>query len=558
MKTYSFKKVIFRAWLLMSLVYGCICPTSIWGQTELITIHTKKGEVDKVYHDEKAHTIDLFFVATSNDKPFWDFDESNLKVFETIGKQKDTLRVIFQGRIKDEDSFETTEVYQVKTRSKTNYHKEERTYEIIWLDRDGDKELATASVSHSWLNIEGGFSLLKEYTFLDIFLLGLLLLSLLLLGLSELMPLYRSWKFKKEYVMPYASIQKEGEVIRHPITGKPLRPNEEVVVMCGRTDCNSPLSVWKKNSYTCRHYPNCKGNVTIGTQQFFTQVGGFKKLNWLWFGTLGGLLAWAITYAVGNTTLADTFLASSLSMGIGLGIGLTFMLTLVDELGRDVSFVRLFLKTILGALSAALLFYIASLNGITSNAIGTAVTWVLFCITLGAILSIQSSISLIRGIISGGIAGIVSGLAYVLAANLFDEAELVKMITFLLLGSILGVGIIQVIKQLDKIELEVLSPSERSGLRFSLDKFLNDGNNVTIGTDMKKTNVRVKWQDDYVLPEHAELSMKNNQVSIKALKGADIWVNGSPISAGVSIDLKGGDAIRLSRSGPTLFKYLQK
>ena len=530
-----------------------------FGQQEIIDI-LPIGPESEVIHDEQLHTIDILLTAETAEIPFWDFDNENLVVLEKIGATIDSLPVVFQGRIQDKSAFGEKEIYQLKTQSKTNYHKEERTYIVKWIAKDNKgRTLASDEATKNWLDIGGGFSLQETYSFADIFVLGALVLSLLLLLLSELIPVFRKMSFRRQYVTPYSQIQKAGERTLHPITGQELRPNEEVVVMCSNGTCRVPYDIWKKSGYKCIYYPDkCSGSANIGFRQFFQQAGYFKKLNWLWFGAVGGLLAWSIAYLLEDGGLFSKELATALPMGIGLGIGLTFMLTWVDEKGRDVSILRILLKTVVGVLAAGLLFFSSVAVGIANTAIGMAVTWIIFCVLLGAILSIQSSISWLRGIISGLIAGIASGLIYLLFANLIQEAELVRMITFVLLGGVLGLGIIQVVKQLDKIELELLAPSARSGLVFALDKWLNKGEKIIIGKDIKRSNVRVKWEDDYVQPSHAELSMKNNQVFIKPLGDAEIWVNDTPLNRERSKSIKGGDRIRLSRVGPTLFKYLQK
>jgi len=541
--------------LLTILVIGLIHP--LVGQKAQLTIITKDNQA--VYHDKNSQTIDIFLTAEATDKlPFWDFNAENLIISEEFNGQKDTLPIIFQGKVRDAAVLETGEVYQIKTRSKTNYHKEERTYIIKWLSPSGNN-IDGDEISQNWLDLEGGFSLVEKYSFLDIFMLGALVLSLLLLILSEMVPIFRKRQFEKEYVSAYSNVQKTDERLRHPITEEYIRPNEELVVMCSREECRVPYEIWKKRNYKCMYFPEkCNGSANIGTKQFFQQAGFFKKMNWFWFGALGGLIAWVFTYSMDETSLGEQAQFAGLPMGIGLGLGLTFMLTLVDELGRDVSVVSLLLKTSLGGIAAGSLFYIATNLGITDSALGTALTWVTFCVILGAILSIKSSIFWLRGVLSGLIAGLASGLIYWLFANLLSEAELVKMVTFLLLGSVLGWGIIQVVRRLDKIELELQAPSERSGLTFPLDKWLNNGEKIIIGKDIKRSNVRVKWDDDYVLPAHAELSMKDNMVYIKPLEEAEIWVNDNLLTNEKSKIIKGGDRIRLSRIGPTVFKYLQK
>lgn len=562
--------------LLAALCWLATSAASAQSEMRLVVasrIDPLQQTADSVYHDLSTETIDFFFEAWEGNRHFWDFDDDNLFAEEIIDGQVYPLPIVFQSKLSVPELFGDRSVYQIKTRSTENYHRGERTYRITW-HTPGDKEkvLATAELNKNW-SLLGAFSLVSQYCPLDLLVLCLLILALLLLILSELLPWAYVQRFVRRYVMPYSKVQGTGRKL-NPITGKPLQPNEQVVKMCDREICCIPLHVWRRRNYQCYHCPEqCDGNANIWLGRFFSQVGDSKKLNWLWFGTAGGALAWALHAGMELLpSVGRHQLLSMASLGLAVGISYSFMLAWVEELGqgRALSPGRLALRTLMGATLGALLFFglgalkvSSSIGGLatpTVLSLASALTWLLFCTLLGLVLSFRSSITWGRGLLSGLLAGLVSALLYYGLPFLADnpEASLVRMLTLMLAGATLGAGIIQIVKQLDNVELQVISPSYRSGLSFSLDNFLRNGSEVIVGKDMKASTVRVKWEDEHVLARHASLKRSGNQVSIEALPQADLWIDGQRFKPGQRQKLKGGEIIALSREGKTAFKYLQK
>ncbi|MCB9294571.1 MAG: FHA domain-containing protein [Lewinellaceae bacterium] len=521
------------------------------------------SNVDAVYHDKETKTIDLFFRAWDGNRQFWDFDEKNLVVKEVVGEDTLDLPVVFQGRVSDTTLFGAGEVFQVKTQSERDYHREKRTYLLTWRSPDPNQKemLADISVQKNW-SLLTPFSLTRQLSFWDLLVLALFILAAALLVLSELFPWINIYQFKKKYVVPYAQVKKEGERKLNPITGRALEPNEMVVHLCDRAMCDVPFRIWKNRNYRCWHCPeHCDGDAHVWTGEFFSQKGGAQKLNWLWFGAAGGALAWLINVGLERAlagSAAENQEYEYALLGFSMGLAYAFMLSWVEEIGqgRSLSVGRILLRTLMGATMGALLFYVSSLIG-DANWLG-AITWLVFCVLLGLVISFNSSINWKRGALSGLIAGLVSGVVYYLIPLLFPEASVVKIITLIVAGGILGQGMIQVVKRLDKIELQVVSPSYRSGIVFALDNFLLAGKNILIGKDMKTCDVRVKWEDPYVLAKHAELRLANNQVYIKPLGEAELWINEDRLQNGKSMLIKGGEIIRLGRNSDTVFKYLQK
>lgn len=526
-----------------------------------LTAENPMDTVNTVFWDQSTQTIDFFFEAWDGNRQFWDFDEKNLVVREKIGKVTLDLEVIFQGKIKDRLHFGDREVYQLKTRSKENYHRGVRTYVLIWQSPDSRLEVAKVQVEKNW-GILGAFSQVRKYSFADLLVICLLILAVTLLVLSEVVPWIHILNFKKKYVFSYSEVQRQGERKFNPVSGMPLKPNERVVKMCNRDICEVPLHIWERRNYQCLYCPDrCDGNANIWTREFFSQRGSAKKLNWLWFGAAGGAMAWILNYLLELFPQeASREWLSQILLGFSTGLSYALMLSWVEELGqsRNLSILRILLRAFIGGVAGAALFFGFAYLG--HSGLLSALTWLLFCAILGLVLSINSSIPWIRGGLSGLAAGVVSGAVYYALPLLFSnpEASLVKMITLIVAGAVLGQGIIQVVKQLDKIELQVVAPQYRSGLVFSLDNFLKTGNNVVIGKEMKTCTVRVKWEDEMVLGQHAQMKMSDNKVFIQPLGEAELWINDNRLTRGQSLLLRGGEMIHLGRNNKTVFKYLQK
>lgn len=523
---------------------------------------------ESVVHTLETETIDLFVIASIDEQPFWDFNTGNLKAVEVVRGDTLELPIIFQGRIRDSLRFGSASVYQIQTRSSRDYHSEKRQYQLLWFKpgQPGQKPIlaAKAEAQRDW-GIITSFNLNTPFSFPDLLVIGLLLVALFLVALSEGIPFLQMWFFQAKYVTPYYKVQKAGERRLNPITGQQIQPGEKVVKMCDQEFCCVPYSVWKRKGYQCWNYPEkCQGTANLGFRKFFLQLNWFRRLNWLWFGVAGGFFAWLLSYLLSLAPLPPAWFHESYTIvvtGLGLGFGLTSMLALVEELGqgRTLSLVRILLRTGIGLVSAGILFFLST--KLETGTLNTAIFWLVFCTVLGSVISINSSIGVQRGLIGGFLAGLSSTLVYMLVVFFFPKdlsAELAKMVTFMAAGGVLGIGIIQVVKQFSKVEMEVVSPSERRGMVFSLDNFLRAGEQVIIGRDMKGSKVRVKWDDNLVLPHHAVLTMTNNQVFIQPLKNAEIWVDDAPILQQQSRLLKGGEVIRLGRNSISAFKYLQK
>ncbi len=550
------------------LLLGCLLSLPLAGQEYQYKLTFKQKQVDGeegdyIYLDMASKTLDLFFVAREGRHKFWSFNEDNLKITETYQENTTSPKVIYQGKITDPTHFGEQSVYQVKFRPADKLLTGKRTYKVEWLDNNQQNLIDPVIIEKNWPSIDRVY-LGKSSSFPLVLVICLGILALLLLALSEFIPIFDVFRFKRKYVFAFADVQKEGERKLNSVTGRPLQPQTQVVKMCDRDICCVPLKQWERKNYQCYHCPDrCDGNLNVWTRKFFKQQGRAKLLNWIWFGMAGGALAWVIQIGMGNVTDQLEFgdIRGYLALGFSIGMGFSLMLSLVEELGqsREFSWSRILLRTLIATAISTVLFggfaYLESKPGLIF------LSWLLFCSSLGLVISYNSSIPWRRGLVSGLAAGAVSGLVYGFFPRLFSSFEdpiLLKMITLLLAGAILGTGIIQIVKRLSKIEFQVLAPATRSGMIYSLDNFLRSGAEVIIGKDFNESTVRIKWEDDQVLPLHASLTMEGNVVRVAALKGAELWVDDNRLLGGESQVLKGGELIQPGRKSKTVFRYIQK
>lgn len=513
--------------------------------------------IERVAYNSTTNTVDFYAKASKDGKSFSDFDLASLSASETIGGKSYSLPIIYFEFVEDSTDLGNEQLIQIFTQSQQNPHRETRTYELVW--KENKKNVATARYEQQWTDANS-FDLASTYSFLDLLFIGLSICAGLLLIISEGIPLARKLLFEFRYVKPYYLIRREGETNLNPITGQPLKPTDKVVVMCNH---HYLYEQWVRNDYQCPSPEQCNGHVNLGFRQFFQQRGPFRQLNWLWFGALGGLFAWLIAYGL-NTAFPDAagWLKASF-LGLGLGAGLTFMLAWVEERGQgaELSWSRVALRTTIGTAASWVIFAAGYFfqKQIGLDGLASALIWIIFSLSLGAILSIRSTIILRRGLLSGLAAGLVSSLLYGLSISLFRETDLARLISFIGLGAVMGWGIMEVVKQLQNIRLEVLQPRTHREWSFDLDSaLLTQGKNkgrAIIGKDKKKCTVYTKWEDEHIMACHAEISYRNNRVSIRRMEGR-VSVNDKLLNDDNPVLLKGGERIEIGSK--TVFKYVQK
>jgi hypothetical protein len=409
-----------------------------------------------------------------------------------------------------------------------------------------------------------------------------------------LIPKINRRKFIKKHVVKY--VPEPSKIKRDPITQDIIQEGDRVVVKCNQM---TTLDTWDALGY-CPNFPSCmefqdactgKGGEETNND-FFSQKGVTKIYNWLWYGSLGGLIGWIIysglfrlTEMKGlNNYVRSFFDDSNLDpnaafneitsfaqntnsfveqtfQGAILGTALIAAITVVEELGstRKFSPLRVGLRVFIGIIVSFLVFgggfalqYIV-LNG--DVLFSGLINWAVFGILFGIILSIYSTIELKNGVLGGLISCIVAYGVYYGILELVPNDELAKLLSFVLLGGILGALIVKVIASLENFELVYLSPQEYNGMVKPISKWLKNGMEVFIGRSAK-CYVFVKWNDEYVEDKHAMLVLENGRVHIIALY--ETLLNGVIIPENQKVELNNDDIIQLGRYSNSKMQYKQR
>ncbi len=424
-------------------------------------------------------------------------------------------------------------------------------------------------------------------------LIGTLLIGGLLALLMYLVPWLKKREFKSKYVIPY--VPEKNKIRRDPITQDAFEEGDNVVVKCKQM---TSLATWEALGH-CPNYPNCMEfadpcNGSGGEDMqgnFFSQQGVFRVLNWLWFGATGGFAAWVL-YAImqminieglyqsafnlfnGERIRAsllelrggESFLKNIPEMvdqtliGLFLGACLIIAIAWVEERGhsRKFSFWRVFVRGILGVLISFIVFftgYIFQYLVLDNPFLAGIVIWAVFGVAFGAILSINSTVELKKGIFGGVISSLVCYLIYFGLSAIAPDDVLAKLISFIVLGGVLGALIVTVLSNLEDFELIYLSPKEYTGMKKPISKWLKKGMEIYIGRS-SKCYVFVKWEDEYVDDRHAKLVYQGGSVHIIPL--FETMVNGVIVPENQKTALQGDDIIQLGRYSISRMQYKEK
>ncbi len=426
---------------------------------------------------------------------------------------------------------------------------------------------------------------------LKLFAVGLALVFLLFSALSLLIPLFKRREFMKKFVQPY---RQQGNSVAFDTVSNEAIPDGTLVV----SKCQQliPLRVWEGVGDKCPHFPECihsLGCDGAGAEEisagFFTQKGELKKLNWLWFGAVGGLIAW-ICYALhrGRFLTFEEFnslvsfilaklgvaqldaagvcvncseIANDTFVGISMGLGFALGLSLPDQLARIQGFavVRVLLKTLAGAFAGGVAFFFGAAvhpGVISSGFLAGLITWLIFGLLLALILSFQSSIILSRAILAAGLACLVSFIVYNLGfVQGWVNPEPIRLVSLLSLGAITGYIIVSVVTTLEDFEMEFISPDQYRGHMVPISKWLRQGMPVTVGI-APKNQLFVKWHDEAVLDKHATFKLDQNKVWIEPV--GEVVLNGRVIKADGRTALTDQDIIQLGRHSRTQLRYKEK
>ena len=416
--------------------------------------------------------------------------------------------------------------------------------------------------------------------------LGILLLAFLLILFIVLLPILRRRSFMKNFVSPFST---DGSVrVIDPLTQQPIPSGELVVKKCKHT---ISLDTWKDVGWQCPSYPNCMyhqncpgSGAPEPDRNFFSMQGSHKKLNWLWFGSLGGFTGWLIFAGInffglnfhhkliqgvfnsfnrigGNFSATPNLidLANDSILGIAFGAGIIFMLAWVEERGqsRAISWVRIIMRLILGIIFTCFIFPIGlyvGFNQLLPTEYIQPISWTLFGLTLGIVLSIGSSITLLRGLVGGAMSGIISYAVFFLCSHFIAEFNLGRLFGLLAMGGVLGWVLVSIVDSLEEYELEILSPSKFRQI-FPISKWLKQNVDIDIGT-ASGSYVFVKWDDPEVKAKHAKMIYENNNVYLISFGETLVREKIQPTEK--KVILQNGDIIRFGREGKTALKFIAK
>ena len=431
----------------------------------------------------------------------------------------------------------------------------------------------------------------SPFRWLEQFLIGMVLVFGTLGAMSVTVPYFNRRNFMRRFVSHYRKDPRVNE--KDPVTGDLLEEGQLVVHKCKQ---KMLLSTWDGMGQACINYPKCMdwrdkcdgAGKPMGDERFFSMKGSFRALNWLWFGMLGGFIAWILfavfkfldfewyenliaqiyntraTEVIDSASAQVTQLAKTLSdetlLGIAFGTGISFTLSWMEERTqpRKLSWGRIIVRTLIGLIISLIVFTIGfnlQYIGILPNVfLSGLLTWILFGIGIGFVMSVNSSISFSRALLGGVIASVVGFCVYMLISNISLNFGLAKLISFILVGGILGYILNSVVSSLEDFELEYISPVEFRGTN-RISKWLNAGLEIFIGRQPGST-VYVKWEDEHVAPQHAKLSFVSGVVYIEALE--ETLVHNKMLPIGKKVALQDGDMIQLGRYSNTRMKYVER
>ncbi len=166
-------------------------------------------------------------------------------------------------------------------------------------------------------------------------------------------------------------------------------------------------------------------------------------------------------------------------------------------------------------------FYIQYGGLVPNTYLSGLLTWILFGLSIGIILSLRSHIALVRGVVGGLVARLVGPTMYIWGYWLFSSNFLsAKMIGMIVLGAVLGLVLVTVISTLENFELEFVKPKGFQNIPIS--KWLKNSQKILIGKE-PGSYVYIKWDDPAVTAQHARLFYENGTVYIQPL--AETLVN---------------------------------
>lgn len=411
---------------------------------------------------------------------------------------------------------------------------------------------------------------------------------LLIFGVGSLfIPYIREKEFVRKYVTEY---KKEKGISKNDLyRRRAIKEGELVVNKCRQVTL---YSSWQQYGQ-CPNYPSCQDEKCNGagapeTNSFKSLDGIYLQMNWIWFGAMGGLLAWMIltffwmtefqglnnfigtiigeetlnSISQNNTEFITQTISNNLLVGIAFGTGLMLMLSWMEERKKSrrysisQSILRVLLRTIASIILSMLIFsfgfYLQYKIGITSYVSGF-VSWLLFGLAIGSILSYDSGISIFNAVVGSIIAVAIAFHVYWGLSEIPNIGFIpAKLLSMLLMGGLIGSIIVSIVNTLEDYELKVVEPIEYQHTIY-ISKWLKSKLDVMIGR-IPSASVFVKWPDESVKSEHAKLVAEQDMVLVEPLE--EVFINNRQISK--PTPLKNGDIIQLGTTGITKFKFVEK
>lgn len=419
--------------------------------------------------------------------------------------------------------------------------------------------------------------------FWNTFFIGLVFLGILLAVFSFAVPFFNDRSFRRDYIRKYKQLDiPPNRKLRDPLTNEVFKDTDVVVAKGEKVML---FDSWKyikskEQGQTTKDYAELFELVIEGN--FFSQKGAFQRLNWLWFGALGGLFAWCMsefldTFNFQNLRELLTALDSNkkeiisgsiyneVLNGVSYGFCLVLLLAIVEEIGqsRRINIGRVILRSTIGAIAGALLFFISSafiLKIVPIPYVGGLIGWSFFGTILGLIISLFSGIETKTGLQGGLLAGVIAFHVYFfmnlnMVVNLLPT-NFSRMLSLVFYGGLLGFVLFTVVSRLEHFELLCISPKAFAGRRIPISKWLRSRAIDYIYLGKNPNNyIYIKWDDPQAKDRHAKFSYVNNIVYVAPEEGP-LLVNDRLVN-----DRKGlsnGDRIQLGEQSNTILTFLAK
>lgn len=402
--------------------------------------------------------------------------------------------------------------------------------------------------------------------------------------MKVLIPWGRCKSFEKKYYTVYIPEERVRRRICH-YCGREIEPGQPIVARCKHimhVDC------WKQNGYRCAEYgQNCKEGIQphVHWKGLLTKNSLRESLQTL-SGIGAALVAWLFYEIVGRgvfKTLPEWIVglslnrqgslfndcvektAAFLTIGLFLGFFLSLVFRYNDEyrnkdwtillkiLGLSIltALVGVFAFTI----GAILLCLIVSVTGTTYIPwYASLPAYILFSLSVAAILSWKSSIPIRSALLGGGIASVIGFV--VLVSNTATNGWMNMLLDFVIFGGGLGASLVTV-RMLSERYFLVIQNGVRAGQRIPIHKWMNatgGGNKVSIGMT-GECEIQMNWEkNNKVAKEHARLYVdhEKNLPMIKPLATGVQFNSRLELSVGKPYVLSNGDTFKI---GDTIFKY---